>query len=133
MSARQRLQLAMSAIWGLIGFGTLGLKLLMPDLSWFDSFYFSLYTLTTIGYGEPPGMTKGARYFTALLIIMGVGTLGYALTAVAQSIVQFELLATIGRRRMFKDINNLQNHYIVCGAGRIGAGVIREIARRNQD
>lgn len=123
----------MSAIWGLLGFGTLGFKLIMPDLSWFDSFYFALITLTTIGFGEPPGITPAARYFTAVLIVLGVGTIGYALSSAAQAIVQFELLSTIGRRKMFKDINKLENHFIVCGAGRIGSGVIREIARRGYD
>ena len=133
MSPRQRLQLALSAIFGLLAFGTLGFKLIMPELAWFDSFYFSLITLTTIGYGEPTGITQNARYFTSVLIILGVGTIGYALTSVAQAIVQFELISTIGRRKMFKDINNLTNHYIVCGAGRIGSGVIREIDRRGYD
>ena len=133
MSPKKRLQVALSAIWGLLAFGTISFKLIMPGLSWFDSFYFTLYTLTTIGYGEPPGMTQSARYFTSVLIILGVGTIGYALSSMAQAIVQFELISTIGRRKMFKDINKLTNHYIVCGAGRIGSGVIREIARRGYD
>jgi voltage-gated potassium channel len=133
MSPKRRLQIALSAIFGLLGFGTAGFKLIMPDLTLFDSFYFSLITLTTIGYGEPTGITQTARYFTSGLIILGVGTIGYALTSAAQAIVQFELISTIGRRKMFKDINKLTNHYIVCGAGRIGSGVIREIDRRGYD
>jgi len=63
-----------------------------------------LITLTTIGYGEPPEMTESARYFTSVLIILGVGTIGYALTAAAQAVVQFELISTFGKRKMFRDI-----------------------------
>jgi len=123
----------MSAIAGLIAFGTIGFKLILPDLSWFDSFYFTLITLTTVGYGEPPGTDEPTRYFTASLIILGVGTLGYALSSAAQAVIESELLSTIGKRRMYRDINKLAGHYIVCGAGRVGAGVIRDVAQSGND
>jgi voltage-gated potassium channel len=132
MLPRHKLQLALSAIAGLIAFGTVGIKLLL-DLPWFDCFYFTLITLTTIGYGEPPGMTEQARYFTTVLILSGVGTIGYALSIAARAVLEFELVATFGKRKMFKDIGKLSGHYIVCGAGRIGSRVIREIARREHD
>jgi voltage-gated potassium channel len=132
MSPRHKFQIAISAIIGLLAFGTIGFKIML-GLGWFDCFYFALITLTTIGFGEPPGMTEPARYFTSLLIILGVGTIGYALTAAAQAVVQFELISTFGKRKMFRDINKLKGHYIVCGSGRIGSGIVREIARRGYD
>jgi len=132
MSPKKKLQVALSAIIGLIAFGTIGFKLILP-LSWFDSFYFTLITLTTVGYGEPENTTEGSRAFTAGLIILGVGTLGYALSSAAQAVIESELLSTIGKRRMYKDINKLDGHYIVCGAGRVGAGVIRDISRSGHD
>ncbi|HEX8088581.1 MAG TPA: potassium channel family protein, partial [Blastocatellia bacterium] len=95
MSPRNKFQLAFSAIAGLIAFGTVGYKLLI-DLPWFDCFYFTLITLTTIGYGEAPGMTEPARYFTAVLILSGVGTIGYALSIAARAVLEFELVATFG-------------------------------------
>lgn len=133
MSPKKKLQLALSAIVGLIAFGTIGFKLILDQLSWFDSFYFTLITLTTVGFSEPPGTTEGSRYFTAGLIILGVGTLGYALSSAAQAVIESELLSTFGKRRMYKDINKLDGHYIVCGAGRVGAGVIRDIARSGHE
>jgi voltage-gated potassium channel len=132
MQPRKRFQLAVSAIIALTAFGSAGLRLIL-DLTWFDSFYYTLITITTIGFSEPPGVTQEARYFIALLIILGVSTIGYALSAAAQAVVQFELISTFGKRKMFKDINKLSGHFIVCGAGRIGSGVIREIARRGND
>ena len=132
MTPKKKLQVALSAIVGLIAFGTIGFKLILP-LSWFDSFYFTLITLTTVGYGEPEHTTEGSRYFTAALIILGVGTLGYALSSAAQAVIESELLSTFGKRRMYKDINKLSGHYIVCGAGRVGAGVIRDISRSGHD
>jgi voltage-gated potassium channel len=108
--------MAISAIAGLIAIGTIGFKLILP-LSWFNSFYYTLITLTTVGYGEPPHTTVRARVFIAALIILGVGTLGYALSSAAQAVIESELLSTFGKRRMYKDINKLSDHYIVCGAG----------------
>jgi voltage-gated potassium channel len=132
MSPKHKFQIAVSAILGLLAFGTIGFKIML-GISWFDCFYFALITLTTIGYGEPAGMTESTRYFTSVLIILGVGTIGYALTAAAQAVVQFELISTFGKRKMFRDINKLKGHYIVCGSGRIGSGIVREIARRGYD
>jgi len=132
MSPRRKLQIAISAIVGVIAIGTLGFKLILP-MSWFDSFYYTLITLTTVGYGEPPHTTERARFFIAALIILGVGTLGYALSSAAQAVIESELLSTFGKRRMYKDINKLSDHYIVCGAGRVGSGVIRDISRTGHD
>jgi voltage-gated potassium channel len=132
MSPRRKFQLALRAIVGLIAFGTIGFKLILGD-GWFDSFYFTLITLTTIGYGEPEHMTEGGRYFAAFMIILGVGTIGYALSVAVQAVVESELLSTFGKRKMYKDINKLSGHYILCGAGRIGSGVIRDVARSGQE
>ncbi|MCI0487067.1 MAG: potassium channel protein [Blastocatellia bacterium] len=132
MSPKRKFQLSVTAILILVGFGTVGFKLLL-GLPWFDCFYFTLITITTIGYGEAPGMTDEARYFTVALILLGVSTIGYAFSYAAQAVVESELVSTFGKRRMFKDIKQLKGHYIVCGAGRIGARVIREIARRGQE
>jgi voltage-gated potassium channel len=132
MSPRVKLQIALSAIVGLVLFGTVGFRLILGT-GWFDSFYFTLITITSIGYSEPGGMTESGRYFTAMLIILGVGTVGYALSAAVQAVLEFELIKTFGRRKMFKDITKLSGHYIVCGAGRVGQRVIREIARSGQE
>jgi voltage-gated potassium channel len=132
MSATNKLKLAALALLGVLGFGTVGYEVVM-GWSWFDSFYFTVITITTIGYNEPEGMTRSGRYFTILLIFVGVGTIGYALSAVARSVLEFELISTLGKRRMFKDISKLSDHYIICGSGRMGSRIIKEVARRGQD
>lgn len=132
MEPKKKFQLALTAIVVLLASGTVGFKLIL-GISFFDSFYFTLITLTTIGYGEPANMTIGAHVFTAVLIITGVSTIGFALSVAVQTVVESELLSTFGKRKMYKDINKLSGHYIVCGAGRVGAGVIRDIARSEHD
>ncbi|MFY9570114.1 MAG: potassium channel protein [Blastocatellia bacterium] len=131
MSPKKKFQIALSAIAGVIVFGTVGFKLIV-GLPWFDAFYFTLITITSIGFNEPSA-DEHARYFTALLIILGVGTVGFALSSAAQAVIESELLSTFGKRKMYKDINKLTGHYIVCGAGRVGSGVVRDIARSGHE
>ncbi|MEW6209077.1 MAG: potassium channel protein [Acidobacteriota bacterium] len=132
MTTKRKFFLAMSAILGVVAFGTIGLKII-THLSLFDCFFFTLYTITTVGYSELPRMETDARIFTSFLIILGVGTIGYAFSTALKAVVESELVSTFGKRRMFKDISKLSNHYIVCGAGRVGYRVIEEIARRGHD
>ncbi len=137
MPTKRRFIVAVTAIVVLLTIGTVGYRLLVPQMPWFECFYFTLITVTTIGYGEPPqvgyGQNEAARYFTVFLILIGVGTIGYCISVAAQTLLEFELLSTLGKRKMFKDINSLTGHFIVCGAGRVGMKIIKEIAHRNQN
>jgi voltage-gated potassium channel len=132
MQHRNKLQLSLSLIASLLAFGTIGYKLIL-GIPWFDCFYFTLITITTIGFSEPGNMTEHARYFTAVVIILGVSTIGYALSSAVQAVVESGVISAFGKRKMFKDISKLSGHYIVCGAGRVGSRVIREIAHSGQD
>jgi voltage-gated potassium channel len=132
MSPQKRLRYAVIAVLGVIAFGAIGFKIVM-DWPWFNCFYFTLVTITTIGYGEPEGMTLAGRYFTVALILVGVGTIGYALTTAARAVLEFELVSAFGRRKMYKDINKLRSHYIVCGCGRMGSRIVREMEKRGVD
>jgi voltage-gated potassium channel len=132
LKPRDRLRLALLAIAGVVIAGTVGYRLI-GSWSWFDCFYMTAITLTTIGYGELPGMTQGGRLFTVGLIAIGLSTAGYAVSVATQSLIQSELLSAIGRRSVFRDIGKLKNHFIVCGAGRVGTRVIREMAARGVD
>jgi voltage-gated potassium channel len=62
-------------------------------------------------------------------MLSGVGTVLYALTLLAQSIIQSELLDVLGSRRKIKEMDKLKDHYIVCGAGRVGRRVIRQLQK----
>ena len=123
---------ASAAIVVILGFGTLGFKLL-TEWTWFESFYFTLITITTIGYTEPANLTEHGRYFGTLLIVVGVGTLGYALSVAVQSVVSLEIVSSLGKRRLMKDLLDLKDHYIVCGAGRVGRRIGQEITDRGLD
>lgn len=95
-----------------------------------DSFYMTLITVTTIGYGEIHQLSMYGRMFTSVVIVTGVGVMGYFLGTFTQYIVEGEIRRTFGLRKMKKDIKNLTNHYIVCGYGKVGRQVCEELRSR---
>jgi voltage-gated potassium channel len=95
--------------------------------SWFDGFYMVLTTLTTIGYGEVHPLSPVGRYFNVAIILAGVGLVFLILGALGQALLEFEFNNLFGRRRMERDIRRLKGHYIICGAGRVGRAVARQL------
>ena len=120
----RRLLTALLAVAIAIAFGTLGFYLL-EGWSLLDSLYVSAQTVTTVGYGDLTPGTRNGRIFSTVFMLGGVGIVLYALTTMVQAIVQSELVATLGERRQTRKMSKLRNHFIVCGAGRVGSHLIR--------
>ncbi|HEV2992368.1 MAG TPA: potassium channel protein [Candidatus Angelobacter sp.] len=98
--------------------------------SWFDSFYMVVITFSTIGYGEVHPLSHAGRVFNIGLIVAGVAVVFLMIGALTQALLEFELGKLFGKRRMEREIANLKDHYIICGAGRVGSSVARELARK---
>jgi voltage-gated potassium channel len=98
--------------------------------SWFDSVYMVVTTFTTIGYGEVHPLSHAGRMFNIFLILMGVGNVFLIIGALTQSVLEVEFNQFFGRRKMEREISRLSGHYIICGAGRVGRSVARELARK---
>jgi voltage-gated potassium channel len=98
--------------------------------SWFDSFYMVVITLSTIGYEEVHRLSHAGRVFNTGLIIAGVTMLFLSIGSLTQALLEFELVKVFGRRRMEREVAGLKDHYIICGAGRVGASVALELARK---
>jgi voltage-gated potassium channel len=88
----------------------------------FDSFYMTLITITTVGYDEIHPLSQAGRIFNSFLIFFGVSTMFFAIGGMTQIIIELELNQYFGKRRIRAMIENLSNHYIVCGYGRVGRG-----------
>src|SRR6266850_5241557 len=127
---RRRIVYLLVAISVAIGFGTLGFHLI-EGWSFGNSLYVAAQTVTTVGYGDVAPLSKGGRAFATVFMIVGVGTVFYALTSIVQSIVESEVLATLGMRRRYRELKKLKNHFVICGAGRVGSRIIRELQRAN--
>ena len=97
---------------------------------WFDGFYMVVTTLTTIGYQEVHPLSHAGRVFNVFVILAGVSLLLLGVGALSQALLEFELQTFFGRRRMEREIGRLEGHFIICGMGRVGRSVARELARK---
>jgi voltage-gated potassium channel len=120
------LKIALIFIVILIAIGTAGFHLI-EGWDVLESFYTTVMTLTTIGYGDFAPKTHGGMLFTVTLVVSGVGTMLYTVGLVAQTMVEGRLMNLMGRGRMEKTIEKMSNHYIICGCGRIGMLIAREL------
>ena len=92
-----------------------------------DSLYVTAQTVTTVGFGDITPRTVYGRAFATIFMMVGVGVVLYALTSTVHSIVQSELIATFGQRRRSRKMSKLRNHFIICGAGRVGSHLVRSL------
>lgn len=95
----------------------------------FDAFYMTLITVSTVGYAEIHPLSHAGRIFNSFLIFFGVTTMFFAIGAMTQSIIELELGEYFGKRRTRRMIDNLANHFIICGYGRVGRNAAHELQR----
>lgn len=126
----RRILYSLLAVIVAMGFGTIGFHLI-EGWSILDSLYASAQTVTTVGYGDVAPATPNGRLFAISFMLAGVGVVLYALTATVHAIVQSELVATFGERRQSRKMSKLRNHFIICGAGRVGAHLVRTLLTSN--
>lgn len=110
---------------GVTAIGTIGYCAL-EGWSLLDALYMTIISMTTVGYGETRELTQVGRIFTIFLLIISIGTAGYAISTLVTFFVEGELRNLIRGRRMDKRIANLQDHIILCGGGRTGRHIADE-------
>jgi voltage-gated potassium channel len=126
-----RLSLAISTLVALVFVGTAGFHYI-EGWAWFDGFYMTLTTMSTVGYGEIHPLSHVGRIFNSFLIVSSVVGAGFTIATFSQALIEFEFGKVFGRRRMERELAKLSDHYIICGAGRVGRTVAREIRDRGQ-
>ena len=126
---RSGIRLAVVAVLLAIAFGAITFHSL-EGWSILDSLYVTTQTVTTVGYGDIVPRTTYGRAFATIFMLVGVGVVLYALTSTVQSIVQSELVATFGQRRLSRKMSKLRGHFIICGAGRVGSHLVRSLLGR---
>jgi voltage-gated potassium channel len=122
---------ALGALAFSIVLGTTGFRLI-EGWSLADSLYATVQTLTTVGYGDITPQSTAGRLFAVLIMVIGVGGVALVASTIVQSVVQSELLSTFGQRRQSKKMSKLHDHFIVCGSGRVGSRLVRDLLSNNE-
>jgi voltage-gated potassium channel len=121
------LKIALIFILILIVIGSIGFHLI-EGWGLLESIYVTVTTLTTVGYGDFAPQSRAGMIFTVVLVAFGVGTMLYTIGLVAQVMVEGRLMNLLGKGKMQKTIDKMTNHHIICGCGRIGMLIARELA-----
>lgn len=127
MDPLKKIKYSLATLATLIGGGTLGYSTI-EDWGLFESLYMTIITLATVGYSEVHNLSQQGQIFTIFLIVFGVGTIAYTIGLMIQFMVEGQLQQIMGRKKVQKKISRLQGHYIICGYGRIGRLIRRELA-----
>ncbi len=99
--------------------GTFGF-MIVEGWSFFDSFYMTIITVSTVGFNEVNPLSDGGKLFAAFLIISSFGTFAFAISAITSYIVGGEYKAYFQEYKSIKSVKKMQDHIIVCGFGRVG-------------
>lgn len=126
--APHRLVTATLLMAGIFLGGTVGYHLL-EGAPWWEAFYMTVITLTTVGYEEVFPLSRRGEAFTIVLLLTGLGMFLLLATDVARTVIEGEIRHVFGRARRTRMIERLSGHDVVCGWGRMGRAVVEELRR----
>ena len=128
MMTLRKILLLVASLLALLVTGSLG-YFWLEGWDFFDGLYMTVITLTTVGFGEVHPLSKIGRVYTMVLLFAGMGLMLYVITSLARVVVEGEIKEVLGRRRLLKHLKKLQDHYIICGFGRIGEIIARQLTQ----
>ena len=112
-------------------YGVVGSHFIM-GLDIIDSIYYSVITMATVGYGDYTPHTGIQKIFATTLALAGVALLAYVFNILLTNFQERMSRYSKGARTM-KTINDMDDYYILCGCGRVGSVVLKELQQRNQN
>ena len=98
-----------------------------------ESLYMTVITVATVGFKEVRELSDVGRYYTIGVILVGVGILGFTLSNFTAFIVSGQIQELFRAGKMQKRLSGMKNHFIVCGAGRMGYEAARELIAERKD
>lgn len=124
------LKVSINLLFLIIFIGTVGFHFL-EKVDFFTALYWTIATISTIGYGDIVPQTLGGRIFSIIIIISGVSVALYTFTVFMTFSMEGELKNILGMSKMQEKINRLKEHVIVCGYGKVGKRIVSNLIRGN--
>ncbi len=115
---QRQIRIAIVAVAIIFAIGVIGF-MIFEKFTFLDSIWLTVITLATIGYGDIVAHTAAGRVFTIILILLGLGAVAYGLQATASFFLSPGVRDFRQRRRTQRHIDQLRNHFIICGAGKL--------------
>ena len=122
---------ALVALMALFIYGIIGSMYIM-HLDIINSLYYTVITIATVGYGDIIPITPVQKLFTITLVLGGVGLVAYVFT-LALTVISMAVEEVTSGSRQRRRIASAKNHFILCGYGRVGSAVFKQLQRRNQE
>jgi voltage-gated potassium channel len=132
MELRRRIILATLMLLIVTLVAVFGYRLLGgPDVGFLQALYMAVITLAGVGYGEfvDTGSSVALRIFNIFVVLFGVMITAYVFSSVTAFLVEGDYSHLFRRRKMLKQISQLDRHYIVCGLGDTGRHAVAELQK----
>ena len=120
---------AVLVLLAVVAAGTAG-YMLIEGWPFRDALFMAVTTITTVGYTIPHELSARGEYFTIGLVIAGTGAGLYTLNAILRIAMEGELAGALAERRLRRRIGEMRDHVILCGYGRVGEEIARELKGR---
>lgn len=112
---------ALLALLGAVGY------VVVEEVPYGEALYMTVITLTAVGYEEVFPLSAAGRSYTAVILVLGISWMGAWFAFITAFLVELDLRHVLRSRRMTRRIEDLSDHVIVCGVGRTGMEVVREL------
>lgn len=122
-----RITIAFSILVVVFIVGSIGYHLI-EGMHFFDGFYMTFITITTIGFAELTNLSQAGRILTMVIFVMGIGVISYIASQTTQIIFESEIFRL---RAMKKQLEKMDQHYILAGYGRIGHRIAEVLQNAN--
>ena len=128
----RNVRLSFTLLFLVIAFGVFGYHVI-EGMPYFDALYMTVITISTVGFQEVHPLSTGGRIITMIIISGGITIGAYTIGTLLRMFIEGELSKTFGRRKVEKKISELREHFIICGYGRIGSLVSKELRDHKKD
>ena len=110
--------------------GTLGF-IIIEGWNFFDALYMAVITITTVGFSEVRPLSVPGRAFVIAYLVVGIGVFLYGVVQIGELAARAELRSWLGRNRMDSALKAIEDHFVVCGYGRMGRALCRHLREKN--